>query len=386
MIRPAAIAAGVVAAGAIPRALLAAGALPPLLRPFVWSDVLHIWERSDGALPYWESYFEYPPLVGYLWILLRGVAPGATAFVIAWALIQIAFAAAIAAVLARAVGARAAVTRWSLLPQLALFGPLNFDLLAVAALVGALRLDHAGRRLASAGAIAAGTALKLFPGAALPTILIRQRSIAAAAAQLATFALVVAALYLPSAAAPFPSTESLRRYTVGLEPNLDSFWGIAFNALRGAGADPAGVLAVVTAVGLAATYLVLVLPAARRSPDPAASVGLAVVAVLVWSRLYSPQFSLWVLPFFALCDLPRRGLLLLVFADVAVFLTVYPLTLVPWTADDPAAGMLAAALAAAVAARHGALVVVGRDLWWRTRGSGAPVAARPPVRDLMARP
>jgi len=81
--------------------------------------------------------------------------------------------------------------------------------------------------------------------------------------------------------------------------------------------------------------------------------------VLLWSRLYSPQFSLWALPFFALAALPVRAFVLLTVADVGVFLTVYPLTLTERLAVD-VRDLLLATLAAAVVLRHVALLLAWR--------------------------
>ncbi|HLQ05819.1 MAG TPA: hypothetical protein VK197_09240, partial [Verrucomicrobiae bacterium] len=64
----AAAAALVLIASGVPRALLASGALPEFLRPVVWSDVLFTFVRglSGHRLPYVDTPFEYPPLVGIL--------------------------------------------------------------------------------------------------------------------------------------------------------------------------------------------------------------------------------------------------------------------------------------------------------------------------------
>lgn len=72
--------------------------------------------------------------------------------------------------------------------------------------------------------------------------------------------------------------------------------------------------------------ILAVMPRAARAADPAVGVALAAVALLFWTRLYSPQFSLWILPFFALLPLSRRALGALLLGDLAVFFTVYPLS------------------------------------------------------------
>jgi len=116
-----------------------------------------------------------------------------------------------------------------------------------------------------------------------------------------------------------------------------------------------------TYAAFAFTYVTLVLPRARRAHDPVVGFGLATVTLLLWSRLYSPQYSLWLLPFFVLLPLRARSFALLTIADVGVFFTIYPLTLVI-DASDPLRTVFLAALFAAVALRVVALIVLWRDI------------------------
>lgn len=344
--------------GALPRLLLAAGALPDQLRPFVWSDVLFTWERglAGGYLPYRDVYFEYPPVVGYLSGAFSLVAPSALAYVALWTATQALAAGVAAAAIARVPGSRPLV--WAFAPQLALFGPANFDLLAVAAVAAALAWSERST-IGSATALALGTATKLFPAAMLPVVLARaltRRGPRGALVAAAAFAIVVVAWYAPSLGARYSSLESVGRYGTGIGANFDSFWGLVASVAAGGGLPAGEIVLALSLAGLALSYVAVVLPASLRSSQTLAPAALAVLAVLLWSRLYSPQFSLWALPFFALLPLPRRALLLLVIGDVLVFLTVYPLTLVAWSADDPVRTALIAALAAAVALRQVALL------------------------------
>ncbi|MDE3102606.1 MAG: DUF2029 domain-containing protein [Chloroflexota bacterium] len=354
-----------VALGAAPRVALAAGLLPAPLRPFVWSDVLHIWERGvrDGALPYWNAFFEYPPLVGYVWAAIESVAPSAATLVLAWALLQAAAAGLVAFVLARESGRARTLAFWSLSPQLLIYGSLNFDVFAVAALVVAVALARRGRLMNSALALAVGTAAKLFPAAALPLVLaprVRARERRAVTAS-AIFVLVTAAAFAPGALAPYATVTSLTRYSVGLAPNLDSVWGLLRASILATGRDPLEWIVALSLAGMAVTYVALVLPLAARSADPSRPVAVGVLTLLLWTPLYSPQYSLWVLPFFALAGLPLRAFIMLAVADVAVFLSVYPLTVVPPTAGEPAPLGLTVLLAAGLALREAALVIAARE-------------------------
>jgi hypothetical protein len=124
--------------------------------------------------------------------------------------------------------------------------------------------------------------------------------------------------------------------------------------------DTAGAILLITFVGLIATYVLRVVPRAVRASDPAVAFLLATVALLFWSRLYSPQYSLWLLPFFVLLPLGGRLFALLCVADAGVFFTIYPLTLVPRGPDDQLGLVLLGALSAFVVLRHAALVAVWR--------------------------
>lgn len=356
------LAATAVLIGALPRILLAGGALPDALRPFVWTDALHTWERglAGGRLPYWDSFFEYPPVVGYLSAAFSLAAPNALTYVTAWALVQALSAGAIAWLLAREAGAALTRLRWCLAPQLLLLGSLNFDVLPVLALIVAVMWARRDQLVRSAAAAAVGTAAKLFPAIILPVLLLRARSGHVAIA--AAFAAALLLLYAPAVLAPFSPVGGLGRYAAGIGANLDSPWGLLRALLTGMGVGAADqVVLAISLAGLGLTYLVGVLPRARHR-DAAVPVALAVIALLLWSRLYSPQFSLWILPFFTLLALTSRLFALLAVADVLVFLTIFPLTLVRWDDREVLPMVLLAVLAGAVVMRHVVLIAAWREV------------------------
>lgn len=361
------VAAGAVAIGAVPRVLLAAGMLPGWLRPFVSSDLYFMWERglSGGRVPYLDGYFEYPPLLGYVSGALSLASPSAPVYLLLWAILQMLAAALIAVLLCRETGADRTMRRWSLAPELVLLGTLNLDLPAVAAIVLAVVWARRSRTLRASAALAVGAGLKLFPAVGLPLLVLRASSRPAVALGAAgLFVAILAAAYVPTLGAPYSSAESLTRYSAGIDANPDSIWRTLHALLEGLGVPAAPqVIVIVTNLGLAATYLFLVVPRALRTPDPAVGVGLAVIALLFWSRLYSPQFSLWWLPFATLLPLGGRTFATLVAADVAIFLTISPLGfLVDSAPGDPMRDALVALLAPAVVIRQVGLIRAFRDI------------------------
>jgi uncharacterized membrane protein len=352
------VAVASVALGAAPRLLFAAGPLSEAARPFVWSDVVATYvERLGGtALPYFDAFFEYPPVVGYLSGAFVRITRDPVAYVIAWAVVSAIAAAAVALILAREAGSDRALL-WSLSPQLLLYGAINFDVLAVLFLVAAVALARAGRSYSALAALALGTLTKAFPALPVPSELARlwrERGPRAAAVGLGTFLVTAIAIALPSLLAPHPFTESAA-YTAGLA-NFDSAWGLVHAALRGLGFGAAdAVVVVLSAAGAIAMYTWSLRRAAGA--DLARSAALVTVAVLLWTRLYSPQYSLWLVPFFALGALPRRAFALLSAADIVIFATVYPLTLVARPSGTVEATALFAVLAVGVVLRHVALVM-----------------------------
>lgn len=314
---------------------------------------------AGGHLPYFDTFFEYPPLVGYVAGLVVRVTPGAAAYVAVWAVISAVAAGAVAWLLVRGCGTWRTLIFWSLSPQLLLYGAMNFDVLAVLFLVWASVLARADRRVASFAGLALGTLAKAFPALMVPLEVARLRGKGVTAALVTCIAIVIA-VTIPSLLAPYPIT--LSALYVGSLTNFDSVWGIVLAALHAVGLPYAeAAVGVLGTAGMLVTYVYVL----RRRPtdDPARLMLLGLLAVLLWTRLYSPQYSLWPIALFALAGIPRRTFALLAVADVIVFATVYPQTLIPWAAGDPVGTALYGALVVGILLRHAALLLAWRHLW-----------------------
>lgn len=352
------LAATAVLIGGLPRVLLAAGTLPDVLRPFTWSDPLFTYVRGlEGhRLPYFDALFEYPPVLGFGTGLFSLLAPNAVWYVAVWTIVLALCAGATAYLLTPFASARRVAWTWAIAPQLVLLGSLNFDLVAVVFLVAAIVCQRTGRSLRAVLFLALGTATKLFPAAALPAALARlsRRHVA-----VALFVAIVAGLTLPTLFAPWSAITGVVYYA-SLGSNLDSPWGMLARVLSAFGLPAAdAIVLVITLAGLVFSYAIA-LRYARSAP--AVAYGLAVLAVMLWARRYSPQYSLWILPTLVLAPVAGRTVALLAVADTLVFLTVSPLTLVTRTGAEPMDIALLGALAAAVVLRHGALIMVWRSL------------------------
>lgn len=318
--------------------------------------------------PYVRFPFEYHPVVGWTTGLLSTIGDSVAIVILLWAAVLAAAAAAAALLLARLAPVSRVIAFWSLSPQLVLLGGHNFDVLPTLGVVAATVATRAGRTGIAGAALGLGTAAKLFPIAALPPLALSllRRSPARAVAAVAAAVAVLAVVDGPAILAPygFLSTAHNPYRHPG---NHDAIWlpvRLVLDLALDAGTRDR-VVAVASGVGMVASYLWWVIRPALRGADPVPLFFRAIVVILLWTQLYSPQYSIWLLPIFVLL-LPKRGLFLLLAAgDVLVWLTVFPFSLAP--SEPLLAGMLAGVLL-----RHSALVLLLVHL---VRLGNAPPAA-----------
>lgn len=259
--------------------------------PYIHGDLVG-GELTGGAI-------EYPVLTGTFMWASGFMAADANAYLRISALLLAPFGLLIAGVLARMTGWRALL--WAAAPAVALYGFHNWDLLVVAAVVGAMWAQARGHPLRSAGLLGVGAALKLYPLLFMAPLVLdewrrsRRRGMQAAA---------VAGVTVVAANAPF------------FVQNPQGWWATyAFHGLRtadfntvwawawpSAGPDSlntlTAVLIVVSGVGLAFWGWFT----SRGAPEyPWLQVGAASLAsFLLWNKVHSPQYVLWLLPFFVL--------------------------------------------------------------------------------------
>lgn len=294
-----------------------------------YSDVAALYASEDrdrgldeDRVPYLDGENEYPVLTGLtMWVaaLPAGSYPG----FFNWTAVLLTGAALItAAALHRMVGDRAMF--FALAPTLTITGLVNWDLVAVALTTLATVAFLRARDPASGGLLAAGAAAKLYPGLlVIPFALHRIREshrgngrrlvLAAVATWLAIN--LPFALFGPERWFEFFSFNSAR------PADWDSLWFFLSRHLGFVWNVP--VLNAVTLATFALAGAAVWVAVSRRRPGfPAWTFGFPLLAAfLLTSKVYSPQFGLWLLPWFAL-TLPRLRLFVAFeVADVAVFVT-----------------------------------------------------------------
>jgi hypothetical protein len=304
-----------------------------------YSDIVHLYRR-DGLVghpaPYFDYPLEYPVVTGaFMWVV-GFVRWSAGVYFVASAAVLGALALAAVRMLERLPSTRP----WLLAaaPAVAFWGVQNWDFFAIALLVAALLLHHRSDDAAGAALLALAVWAKFFPVVVLPVVVavrLAQRRARAAIVVAAVFAAVTLLVNVPVAIGIHGSAVQLRDgWTWFFEFSHDriataTLWSVLDLSV----ADANRWSGVLLAAGLA-TLLGLAARGARRGRDvllPAA--GAALLWFFATGKVYSVQYSLWILLALALAGLPVRAMIAVAAIDVLLFATLWgglPWLGAPW--------------------------------------------------------
>ncbi|WP_026264884.1 glycosyltransferase family 87 protein [Arthrobacter sp. 135MFCol5.1] len=260
------------------------------------------------------SQFEYPVLIGLIAGLTAWLVPGgdANARAVAYFDINAVLLAAVAMVTVLAVARMPGRRPWdaamvAVAPGIILAGTINWDLWAACLLAVGMYFFAKNRPVPAGILIGLATATKLYPLLVLGAILLlaartgRWRPLLVTAGSAAATWLVV---NLPFAAANPSGWAYFFQYSAERGAGYSSPW-FAYNLVAGrlgwSGLAPDGVsaLSAVLFVLLCAAIAAVALTAPRR-PRLAQLAFLIVAAFILTSKVYSPQYVVWLIPLLAL--------------------------------------------------------------------------------------
>jgi uncharacterized membrane protein len=243
---------------------------------------------------------EYPVLTGvFMWITALPV-DDVNAYLKISAFALAPFGLLVAFLLQRMSGWRALL--WAAAPALALYAFHNWDLLAVAASVVGFYLWWRKKPGGAAVSFAIGAALKLYPVIFVVPLVFdvaRRRNVSSAIRTGALAAGTWIAINLPFALINFDGWVATYRFHTERGANYDSIWTAGFPSW-----SPDKLNLVTTALTVVTVIAVLGAGFWRANRDgeyPFLQVCAALLAaVMLWGKVHSPQYILWILPFFAL--------------------------------------------------------------------------------------
>jgi len=257
---------------------------------------------------------------------------------------------------------------WILAPSMVVFLTYNWDIIAVCFVVLAFLMIRKERDILAAVFLALGASTKLYPALYLLPLLQRQKGARRWLAVGGAFSLTAIVANAPFAIANFDAWSYFYRLNQLRPPNVDSIWGLAQYL------QPFLTTPMVNAAsiflflgGLSACLWIM------RKKNIFAQCFALTLLFLLTNKVFSPQYLLWLLPFFVLLPFPSRPMIYgLEFANLVMLGSILPVLLVAGT--SAAYFWIAACF---VLIRH---LFLGSFLWQTlgTRESIAPITVSEP--------
>lgn len=285
-----------------------------------------------GNFPYIDRDLEYPVVIGYLMWLVSFVSTNATTFLLANSVVLTGFGAVTTVALHQRVGRRALLFAGA--PTLILYSFHNWDLVPVALTVTGLLALERKRPVLGSFLLSMGAWSKLYPGLFLPVIAVllwREGDREGARKVVITAAITSAVLNVPIMVTAWGGWSWALHFQGDRRASSGSFWysfvhfpGFHGNALNTAEwANRTSILAMVVGLG------VVGLLAIRNRVSPIAAAAAITTVFILSNKIFSPQYTLWVVPFFVLLPIARKWWALLVASDALMYLPLFCSTWFP---------------------------------------------------------
>ncbi len=288
----------------------------------VYSDSLAFYQRiSAPGLPYLSKNIEYPVITGWFMQSMAWLGQSRAGYFIFNSLFLILIAAAATYFLyqlAPEPNRKRLWQFWIFAPSMLIFSVYNWDLIAVLFSLAAFYFAQKNKSGWAAFFLALGFSAKLYPVIYLPILILKNKKgwLKIIAVFLATFLILNSFFLIANFAgwSYFFTLNNLRN------SNPDSIWTIVRFFFRNLNVPAINFLSLSFFGG---SYLFLLWK--RRTENLIKLSFAATLLFLIFNKVFSPQYLLWLLPFFVLLpQIKKSWFYVLEFSNLAVFFIILP--------------------------------------------------------------
>lgn len=293
-----------------------------------FSDIHRLWERQAGLVPGWPfGVFEYPP-IGALYFAPFGLLPSSPWAVVLNGLIMVTAAVGITAILLRLTPAShrgdVDVRMWVSSPALLLLLPINWDVLVVLVLLWGVVAAGRAMPMASGMWLGVGTAFKVFPGSVVLPVLPLFRSWSQRLAFLGSGAAVLGGSYLVYAMVDPEGWRFHLDFAALRDDTQSTIWGILDRGFELFGSSlPMDTINLASTLTLIGAIIAVTVWVAKAKPSFAEAAAVAVMVLLVFNKVFKPQYVLWAIPFLAWIRASRLKVRILEMTAIVQFAVIY---------------------------------------------------------------
>lgn len=314
----------------------------------VYSDTLGFYQRiSEPGLPYLDKNIEYPVITGFFMQLMAWLGQNRIGYFILNSLFLILFAGLatyflykitpdpslledglltkrLASQSSKSEGGKNLWIFWILAPSMLVFSVYNWDIIALLFVILAFYFTAKNKNGWAAFFLALGFCAKLYPIVYLPILILKNPTFKNAVKLIAIFLVTFFILNSFFMIANFNGWSYFYTLNQTRNSNPDSIWTIARFFFRNL--DIAGIN-ILSLLLLASSYAVLIWKFRKESIIKLCFI--ATLLFLIFNKVFSPQYLLWLLPFFVLLPIPKKGwYYTLEFSNLAAFFIILPWFLV----------------------------------------------------------
>ncbi len=274
-----------------------------------YSDVAPFFQKAlEPGLPYIDKLIEYPVMTGMFIQAMGFVGKTFHGYYIGSAIVFILLTGVSSYFLLKMVGQDThghVLYFWALAPSMFLFSVYNWDVLALFFVVLALYALRSERYYRASALLALGFSAKFYPIIyMLPLLILAPLTKRRKLVVVLAFLVVAAAVNVPFMVAYYPGWFYFFSFNATRMPNVDSPWNVL-------GVMIPSLLDVHTINGISLVLFLLgslwLCGILRKGEVEAGFFGIT-LSFLLFTKVFSPQYLLWLLPFFALVLPPSRKL------------------------------------------------------------------------------